>query len=73
MNILPGIARAVVIDLAREAGIKVREGRWRLPALKAASEVLLTNSLMEVMPAGGPPGPVTRILAKGYRRLIEAP
>ena len=81
MNILPGITRAVVIELARAAGIRVKEGRFRLAELKRADEAFLTNSLMELMPvreiAGatigrGVPGAVTTALAAAYRRLVEA-
>lgn len=78
MNILAGITRAAVSEIARAAGLKVREGRFRLAELKSADEVFLTNSLMEIMPvcdvAGNrfKPGAVTRELAAAYRTLVAA-
>ena len=79
LNILPGITRAAVIGLAREAGVTVREERFGLAALASANEVFLTNSLMEVMPvrfvddhAFSPaPGPVTQSLAAAYPALTS--
>ena len=79
MNLLCGITRAVVMELAAAGGRKVVEGRWRLEELRRSSEVFLTNSLMEIMPVrevaglsigGTVPGDVTRSLAAGYRRLV---
>jgi branched-chain amino acid aminotransferase group I len=78
LNILPGVTRATVIDLARRAGIPVREERFRLASLLYANEVFLTNSLMELLPlhfvedhAFSPiPGPVTQVLAEAYRALV---
>jgi len=48
--ILPGITRAVVLEMASKVGITIREGQWQLEQLLAADEAFLTNSLMEVMP-----------------------
>lgn len=50
LNILPGVTRRTVMDLAREAGIDVREERFNAELLRSASEVFLTNSLMELLP-----------------------
>ena len=78
MNILPGITRQCVLQLAREADIEVEEVSFRAAALQSAKEVFLTNSLMEVMPVGSidgaslasNPGPVTTTLAAAYRSLV---
>jgi branched-chain amino acid aminotransferase group I len=78
LNILPGITRQCVIKLARETGIETAETRFGADELKAADEVFLTNSLMEVMPAGSIdgsalasiPGPVTAALAAAYKNLV---
>ncbi len=68
---LPGVARGLVLELARGAGIETEEGAYDPDALLAAEEAFLTNALMGVMPlaavAGRPighggPGPVTRRL-----------
>ena len=48
--ILPGITRRVVLELAREEGIPVEEGRYRPDDIRAADEVFLTNSTWELRP-----------------------
>lgn len=72
-NVLPGITRGAVLDLAREAGIPVRLAAIDVNQLLAAQEVFLTNSIMQIMPVGrveqhlvgtGGPGEVTgRLMA----------
>ena len=70
-GILDGITRGVVLVLAREAHIPVREGQFTVDALIAADECFLSNTTMEVMPVtrlndhavgSGTPGPLTRQL-----------
>jgi branched-subunit amino acid aminotransferase/4-amino-4-deoxychorismate lyase len=75
-GVLPGVTRAVVWELAREAGLDVREGRFPLSELQAAEEVFTTSSIREVMPvvsldgtpvgAGGP-GPAAARLQGALR------
>lgn len=69
--ILAGVTRDVVIELAREAGIPVREEPFRLEALYAADEVFITATTTEVMPivqvdsftiGSGTPGRISRQL-----------
>ncbi|MGC1166836.1 MAG: aminotransferase class IV, partial [Solirubrobacterales bacterium] len=50
-RILPGTARAAAIEVARDAGIEVREERLRLRDLFGADEVFLTGSVRGVEPA----------------------
>ena len=78
-GILHGITREVVLELAREAGIPVREEAVSPEALRQADEVFITSSTREVMPArtmddrpvgDGKPGPVTRALIAAYRAAI---
>ena len=73
---LPGIARATVLELAPSLGLDPRESTLTLAALRAADEVFLTNSLMEVLPltsidaapiASARPGPVAKHLRDLYR------
>jgi len=75
-GLMPGIARAVVLELAGAA----EERPVTMDELLGADEVFLTNSIMEVMPVasvggrlvgGGRPGPVTRRLAEAYRAIIS--
>ena len=69
--ILPGITRDVVLELAREAGIPVREYPLLAAELPAAAELFLTSTTSDVLPVvrvdghtvgAGAPGPVTRRL-----------
>jgi branched-chain amino acid aminotransferase len=78
--VLPGIARAAVIDIARALKISVREEAIEPDLLLAADEVFLTNSLMQVMPVvrierkalgAEHPGDVTRQMIDSYAELIR--
>jgi D-alanine transaminase len=80
-EILPGVSRAIVLDLARGAGIPVRERRFRAEALFRADEVLLSGTMLEIMPVvridgrrvgSGRPGPVAQRLAQDFRALKSA-
>ncbi len=75
-RILPGIARARVLELADEAGLPVREQTLRLDELLAADEVFLTGSIRGVEPVvkvddrelSVPRDGVTAILSAALRR-----
>jgi len=78
-GILPGITRAIVIEIAREQGITVSEGRFALDELRAADEAFLTSSTWELAPMRsleeipfpeGAPGPVTELLTELYRERL---
>lgn len=73
-SILPGIARAHVLEVAREIGVEAAERVFDAATLLAADEVFLTNSLRGVEPIkaiDGEPiaaeGPLTKTLAAGLR------
>ncbi len=77
--VLPGITRAAVIELAASLDIPVREQALTLEDTRAADELFLTNSMMEVMPVvrigrdpigNEKPGEVTRKLAVAYSDLV---
>lgn len=78
--ILPGITRAVTLEIAAENGISILEGRWKLEELWEADEAFLTNSLMELMPLvkvdsvriSEEPGRMTQLLAKLYKHQVES-
>ena len=79
-GLLPGIARAVVMELARAQGIALEERPAPAAELFDAEELFLTNSLMEVMPVRQvdrralphkAPGPVTARLMQAYRGLTD--
>ncbi len=78
--VLPGIARSVVLDLARQANITVQECPLTIDDLLDADEVLLTNAIMQVMPvirvekheiAKGRVGPVAGQMLEGYKKLLR--
>lgn len=70
-RILPGVMRATVLRLAREAGLAVAERPFTLAEARAADEAFLTSTTAPVLGvvridgvavADGRPGPVTRRL-----------
>ncbi len=74
-RILGGITRAVVLELARAAGIPVEERPFRVEELATAREAFLTGTTSLVLPVvrvedrtvgDGRPGPVTRLLGRLY-------
>jgi branched-chain amino acid aminotransferase len=76
--ILPGVTRAVVLELAAERGIPVETGTYDVEAVRAAEEAFLTNTTWELRPVatvdgvavGG--GPITDTLAAAFDRRVEA-
>jgi branched-chain amino acid aminotransferase len=75
-GILPGVTRALVLEQARELGLRAREETLRAGDLLGADEVFITSTLKELMPVravddtlvgGGAPGPVTLKLLQAYR------
>ncbi|HEU4588267.1 MAG TPA: aminotransferase class IV [Gemmatimonadales bacterium] len=79
--ILPGVTRDVVLELARAAGVRVREEAVTARELAAASELFLTGTTTDVMPVtqvdgrpvgSGTPGPITRQLARLFAAHIAA-
>ena len=78
-NILPGVTRSAVIGLCRENDIKVRERKIHYRDLIDASEVFLTNSVIEILPVkkvdihsirGPVPGEITSRLVNLYRLAV---
>ncbi|MFQ5442925.1 MAG: aminotransferase class IV, partial [Thermodesulfobacteriota bacterium] len=74
-DILPGVTRGVVLQLAGESGFAHSEERIFLTDLMESDEVFITNSISEVVPVtavdskaigAGAPGPVTRLMQKSY-------
>jgi len=75
--ILPGVTRAVVLELAADCGIPVEMGAYDVEAVRRADEAFLTNTTWEVRPvdtldgvAVGS-GPVTERLATAFDRRVE--
>lgn len=72
---LAGVTRRTTIELARQAGQPVEEGRLSDSDLRRAQEVLVTSTAGGIMPVtlvdgqpvgGGAPGPLTRQLRDRY-------
>jgi len=51
-GLLPGVVRAVLMDLAEQAGTPVREVKRKAKDLLDAEEIFVSNSLMEIHPVG---------------------
>jgi branched-chain amino acid aminotransferase len=78
--VLPGIARAVVIEIAQKDALETHECALTIDDLLDADEVFLTNTIMQVMPVirvekhaigDARPGPVTKRLRGEYARIIR--
>ena len=81
LGILAGITRSKVAQLAAEAGIPVEEGRFTAEHLLTAEEAFLSSSIREVtsivsvdgrLLTVAAPGPLTRRVTEGFRRLAGA-
>lgn len=75
--VLPGVTRDIVIELASEMGIELRERAIRIDELAHATELFLTGTTTDVTPVlavdgdkigNGAPGPIARDL---LARLME--
>ena len=78
-GILSGITREMVIQLAKENGFHMEEGKWPGEELLKADEIFLTGTLKKVMPVShldgrpvgsGKPGPITLKLLRLYDDLL---
>jgi branched-chain amino acid aminotransferase len=74
-GMLPGVTRALVMEMARACGVRVRERAIALRELEGADEVFLTSSLVEILPViaigpsrigTGTPGPKTQQLHHAF-------
>jgi D-alanine transaminase len=80
-EILPGITRNVILELARENNIPYSEDIISLDALKTASEIWLTSSTREIVPvvqldneaiANGKPGPIWRTMNQLFQAYKQS-
>ena len=78
--VLPGVARAAVLEIAPRCGFSIEETPLTIDDLLDADEVFLTNSMMQVMPvirvekhdiADSRVGEVTQRLLDAYRELVR--
>lgn len=79
MGILDGITRQVILETARDLGIRAVEGAFTLRQLYRSDEVFVSNTTMEVMPVrsvdgrmvGNGAGKITKALLRGYRKRVK--
>lgn len=78
--ILPGVTRAVVLEIAQQGGLTCKERAMNQGDLYAADEIFLTNSVIEILPVNrvndhfindGKPGPLTQFLHRQYLKSID--
>ena len=75
---LLGVTRALVLELARDQGIEIREAPMPVGALHDADEAFLTSTTREVQPIAAVddrvlptvPGPLTATLATAFTALV---
>lgn len=79
-SLLPGVTRGSVIQLAKEAGLEVRETNIPREMLYIADELFFTGTAAEITPirsvdkvkvANGKPGPVTRTLQDKFFDVVR--
>jgi branched-chain amino acid aminotransferase len=80
-GILAGVTRAVVMELAREAGLDVREEMFNRFDVYTADEAFFTGTASEIAPirsydgrtvGSGKAGPVTQDLMKRFQKYIRS-
>ncbi len=80
-EILPGVTRKLILDLAAQVGVKVVETPLHRDDLGRVSELFLSGTSMEVCPivrvdsqviGEGKPGPVAKRLQQAFREKLRA-
>ena len=77
LDLLPGVTRGVVLDIARSEGLPVETGQYSIPDLREADEAFVTNTTWEVRPVTAADGvefevgPMTRLLGKLFDERVE--
>lgn len=79
-HVLPGISRAVVLEIARDLGIHVDETAFTEDEMMSADEIFLAGTTSDVMPivtvnghpiGSGRPGPITMRLFEAFRAHMD--
>ena len=80
-DILPGITRDVILEIARKNSISCREDKIPFAALQTASEIWVTSSTREIIPiveldsksvADGKPGPVWQAMNQLFQAYKQS-
>lgn len=81
-GILEGITRNVVIEIAKNLGLEVREENLTIYDLYTADEIFLTGTAAEITPVvkvdgrsigNGEPGPVFKKILEEYKKIVKDP
>ena len=78
LDLLPGVTRDVVLDIARDESFPVETGHYSLDAVRRADEAFLTNSTWEIRPIASVDGidvgagPITTLLQRLFDERVEA-
>ena len=76
-DILPGVTRDVVVELAQEEDFQIEAGRYDVGALRDADEAFLTNTTWEIRPIASVDGievgsgPMTKLLSRLFEERVE--
>jgi branched-chain amino acid aminotransferase len=76
-SLLPGITRAIVVEIADNESFPVEEGRYSPEDVRSADEAFLTNTTWEIRPIETldgieiGDGPMTALLQRLYDRRVE--
>jgi branched-chain amino acid aminotransferase len=79
VGILDGITRRVILEIAKELGIKFKEGRFRGEDIYNAQEVFISSTTKEVMPVAEVDnikisagiGKITKMIHQAYKEKVE--
>jgi branched-chain amino acid aminotransferase len=79
IGLLDGITRRTILDIAKELGIKTKEGRFRCEDVYNAQEVFISSTTKEVMPVaevdnvkiGRGAGKITKMLHHAYKEKVK--
>ena len=76
-NILLGVTRGIIIKIAKQIGIQIKEARIKKSEIYSFKECFLANTLVELMPVveindrkigNGLPGPMTKRLIHEFKK-----
>ena len=76
-DLLPGVTRSIVLELATAEPFPVEEGRYGREEIRRVEEAFLTNTTWEIRPVGEidgralDTGPITRLLARLFDERVE--
>ncbi len=77
LDLLPGVTRSVVMEIAREEAFPVETGHYSVDAVREADEAFLTNSTWEIRPVATVDGievgagPMTKLLMRLFDEHVE--